>query len=68
MLVSIISPSSKLEIMHRFFFIPYSLRNIVSKFEIFFQPIRQDFLGSRPVANRSTGSSGLVVNDSIFGI
>ena len=35
-LVSIISPSSKLEIIHRFFgWIPYSLKNSMTKFENF---------------------------------
>ena len=35
-LISIISPSSKLEIMRRFFYwIPYSLKNYLTKFENF---------------------------------
>ena len=40
-LVLVISPSSGLEILHRFFhWIPYSLRSVLTKFEIFSQSDR----------------------------
>ena len=39
-LVSIISPSSELGIMHHFLWTPYSSSNILSKFKIFSQSVR----------------------------
>ena len=61
-IVSIISPSSKLRIMHRFFcWIPYSSINIVSKFDNFYQSL-DHFL------RRLACSSGLLGNSSVFGI
>ena len=39
--LGLLSPSSELEIMHRFFcWIPYSLRNSLTKFENFYQSVR----------------------------
>ena len=80
-LVSIISPSSKLEIMHCFFFF---LGFLILQ-GILFQNLRifpnwstrwstgstsssSLFLGDQPIGNRSTGSLGLLANDTIFSI
>ena len=71
-LVSIISPSSELGIAHRFFcWITYSSRNIVSKYEYFYQPLKlmvNRFNWFKFFFRRSTGSSGLLANGSAFGI
>ena len=49
-LVSIISTSSKLEIMHRFFcWIPYSLKNSLTKFENFLSTESTDWELALPV-------------------
>ena len=49
-LVSIISPSSELEIMHRFFcWIPYSLKNSLTKFENFLSTRSTGWEPAQPV-------------------
>ena len=49
-LVSIISPSSELEIMHHFFcWIPYSLKNYLTKIENFLSTISTGWESAQPV-------------------
>ena len=59
-LVLVISPSFKLKIMHYFlFWIPYSLRNILSNFHIFSQ-------SDRPIGNCTADSSGQLAWSTVF--